>query len=65
MSVASEGEAASKLHQTRTDNKKLTIFFMIGMVINVLFIILFLVWAVRQWRKHKSPPPQESGYPDH
>jgi len=31
----------------------LTVFFAIGMVINVLMVTAFLVWAVGQWRKKK------------
>ncbi len=30
---------------------KLTIFFTIGLVINILLMSLFGIWAVRQWRK--------------
>jgi hypothetical protein len=32
----------------------LTGFFVIGMIINVLLITLFLIWAVGQWRKTKK-----------
>jgi len=31
----------------------LTVFFAIGMIINVLMVTAFLVWAVGQWRKKK------------
>ena len=31
----------------------MTVFFAIGMVINVLMVTAFLVWAVGQWRKKK------------
>ena len=31
----------------------LTVFFAIGMVINVLMVTSFLLWAVGQWRKKK------------
>ena len=34
--------------------KSLTGFFVIGMIINVLLITLFLIWAVGQWRKTKK-----------
>ncbi|MCP4126085.1 MAG: hypothetical protein GY753_03365 [Gammaproteobacteria bacterium] len=30
---------------------KLTIFFAIGLVINIVLMSLFGMWAVRQWRK--------------
>ncbi|HHJ17457.1 MAG TPA: hypothetical protein ENJ80_12245 [Gammaproteobacteria bacterium] len=29
----------------------LTVFFSIGIVVDVLLVTVFLVWAVRQWRK--------------
>ena len=32
----------------------MTGFFVIGMIINVLLITLFLIWAVGQWRKTKK-----------
>ena len=59
------GQAAGEtgqpgLHQTHSDNNKLMIFFAIGLVLNLLFLSLFLVWAVKQWRKHKSPSARES-----
>ena len=31
----------------------LTVFFAIGMVINVLMVTAFLIWAIGQWRKKK------------
>ena len=34
--------------------KDLTGFFVIGIIINVLLIMLFLIWAVGQWRKTKK-----------
>lgn len=30
---------------------KLSIFFAIGLVINIILMSLFVVWAVRQWRR--------------
>lgn len=35
-------------------HKNMTGFFVIGMIINVLLIVLFLIWAVGQWRKTKQ-----------
>jgi hypothetical protein len=31
----------------------LTVFFSIGLVLDVLLVTAFLVWAVGQWRKKK------------
>lgn len=44
--------AGIKAENDRRDN--LTGFFVIGMIINVLLITLFLIWAVGQWRKMKK-----------
>lgn len=35
-------------------HKNMTGFFVIGMIINVLLIVVFLIWAVGQWRKTKK-----------
>lgn len=32
----------------------LSVFFSIGIVINIVMVIGFFVWAVKQWRKHDS-----------
>lgn len=37
----------------RDDRKDLTVFFSIGAAVNVVMLTVFLVWAVRQWRKTK------------
>lgn len=44
--------AGIKAENDRRDD--LTGFFVIGMIINVLVITLFLIWAVGQWRKTKK-----------
>ncbi len=31
--------------------KDLTLFFLIGLIINLIMLSLFIVWAVREWRK--------------
>jgi len=37
--------------ETDKNKDKLTIFFSIGLAINILLMALFGIWAVRQWRK--------------
>lgn len=32
----------------------LTVFFTIGVIVDVLLVTVFLVWAVGQWRKTKK-----------
>ncbi len=40
-------------HTAASEEKKqkLTGFFAIGLVVNILLMVLFGLWAVRQWRK--------------
>lgn len=35
----------------------LTIFFAIGIVINLVLITAFVLWAIRQWKKTDSRDP--------
>lgn len=30
------------------------VFFGIGMVINIVMIVAFFIWAIKQWRKHDA-----------
>ncbi|MDA3870235.1 MAG: hypothetical protein PF589_09910 [Gammaproteobacteria bacterium] len=32
----------------------LMVFFGIGMVINIVMILAFFIWAIKQWRKHDA-----------
>lgn len=36
------------------DGGGLMVFFSIGMVINIVMIVAFFIWAVKQWRKHDA-----------
>jgi len=45
------GTAVRAENDTR---KNMTGFFVIGMIINVLLIMVFMIWAVGQWRKTKK-----------
>jgi len=38
----------------RGEREDLTVFFSIGIVIDVILLTAFLVWAVGQWRKAKK-----------
>ena len=44
------GTEATVAHGERED---LTVFFGIGLVVDVLLVTAFLAWAVGQWRKKK------------
>jgi hypothetical protein len=39
---------------TEDDGGGLMVFFGIGMVINIVMIVAFFIWAVKQWRKHDA-----------
>lgn len=50
--TSEKGTAVADSELEANQNKdKLTIFFAIGLVINIFLMSLFGVWAVRQWRK--------------
>ena len=36
------------------DRKDLTVFFSIGVIVDILLVTAFLIWAVRQWSKTKN-----------
>lgn len=36
------------------DGGGLMVFFGIGMVINIVMIVAFFIWAIKQWRKHDA-----------
>lgn len=47
-----KGLATNRQDYEANQNKdKLTVFFTIGLVINIILMSLFAMWAVRQWRK--------------
>lgn len=45
--------------KVREESHELSSFFLIGIMINVLALVLFAVWASREWKKKK--PVQRSG----
>jgi len=46
----------SSVEGTAVDNggEDLTVFFSIGVIVDVLLVTAFLVWAIGQWRKTKK-----------
>ncbi|GEM_PF-3174808 len=48
--IPGAAEEGAAVNHGRED---LTAFFTIGVVIDVLLVVAFLVWAVGQWRKQK------------
>jgi hypothetical protein len=53
--TAAPGRAAAQEETaTRTEGRRdLTVFFVIGGVLNVVMLTAFLVWAAGQWRRTK------------
>ena len=39
---------------TNDDRKDLTVFFSIGVIVDILLVTAFLIWAVGQWSKTKN-----------
>lgn len=44
-------KSASEMQYERED---MSVFFGIGMAINIVMIVSFFIWAVKQWKKHDS-----------
>lgn len=47
------GEAHAGNKTASHEREDLTVFFSIGVLLDILLVTAFLVWAVRQWRKTK------------
>jgi len=44
----------TKRAATSDNRKDLTVFFSIGVIVDILLVTAFLVWAVGQWSKSKK-----------
>ena len=44
-------QPSSENNHSRED---LTVFFAIGLVINVVMVTTYIVWAIKQWRKNDT-----------
>jgi hypothetical protein len=53
-SLAQPAAAGTGAGAVNEAGREMTGFFVIGMIINVLLLTLFLIWAVGQWRKTKK-----------
>jgi hypothetical protein len=38
--------------EIKPERENLSVFFGIGMAVNIVMIVTFFVWAVKQWRKN-------------
>ncbi len=48
------GNSGKKGTATNDDRKDLTVFFFIGVIVDILLVTAFLIWAVGQWSKTKN-----------
>jgi len=40
--------------RSSSESRKLSVFFMIGITINIVMLLLFAVWFVSQWKKQNE-----------
>lgn len=40
--------------EVKYDKADLTVFFGIGMIVNIVMITSFFIWAVKQWKKNDT-----------
>ncbi|MDM8560925.1 hypothetical protein [Candidatus Parabeggiatoa sp. HSG14] len=52
--VQSDTKIASSEFISEKPKKKLTTFWIIGIAINILMFSLFIVWAIKEWRKNDA-----------
>ncbi|MDH5611493.1 MAG: hypothetical protein OEY66_03420 [Gammaproteobacteria bacterium] len=54
----SSGHSSVQLQQSvsevKHEKEDLTVFFGIGMTINIVMIVSFFIWAVKQWKKNDT-----------
>ena len=48
------GNSGKKDTTPSDDSKDLTVFFSIGVIVDILLIAAFLIWAAGQWSKTKN-----------
>jgi hypothetical protein len=59
--IASASTASAALETQAGDGREdLTVFFSIGVIVDVLLVTAFLIWAVRQWRKTGKQEPNNN-----
>ena len=58
LAQSSDDGASVKLVQSDSEfnheKEDLSVFFGIGMIINIVMIISFFIWAAKQWKKNDS-----------
>ena len=48
------GNSGKKDTTPNDDSKDLTVFFSIGVIVDILLVAAFLIWAAGQWSKTKN-----------
>jgi hypothetical protein len=46
-----QADAKTESPKPATPEKSLTIFLMVGIIINIIMFSIFIVWAVKEWQK--------------
>jgi uncharacterized membrane protein YukC len=57
--VESSGDGApvqlrQSVSEVKHEKADLSVFFGIGMIINIVMIVTFFIWAVKQWKKNDT-----------
>jgi len=47
-------ESTQLVADLQHDKADLTVFFGIGMIVNIVMIVSFFIWAVKQWKKNDT-----------
>jgi len=53
-SMTSMSQDVQSAPEVKPGKEDLSVFFGIGMAINIIMIVSFFIWAVKQWRKNDS-----------
>ena len=40
--------------EVKSEKEDLSVFFGIGMIINIIMIVSFFIWAIKQWKKNDT-----------
>lgn len=52
LGMTSMSQDVQSVPEVKSDKEDLSVFFGIGMVINIIMIVSFFIWAVKQWKKN-------------
>ena len=58
MEQSNEQQQSMEVETPPGSPEPLTLFFAVGIVINLVLITAFVLWAIRQWNKPGKTPPK-------